>query len=89
VRELKEETGISKFEFLDFKEKLSYFYKKGGGTVFKEVSFFLITTNIKEVKVSEEHKSYKWCDYKEAHELVKFKNTREILKKAKIMVENI
>lgn len=82
-RELKEETGITKFKILDkFKEKINYYYKKDGKTVYKEVVFFLILTENEEVKISEEHKSYKWCDYEEAFKTVKFKNTREVLKKA-------
>jgi|ETNmetMinimDraft_2_1059921.scaffolds.fasta_scaffold04875_2 8-oxo-dGTP pyrophosphatase MutT (NUDIX family) len=88
-RELKEETGIDKFEFVDFKEEITYYYKKEGETMFKKVVFFLITTDVKEVKLSNEHKSYKWCDYKGAYNLAKFKNTRKILEEAKIMVESI
>jgi len=82
-RELKEETGIVDFTFVkDFKEKIDYFYKKENKTVYKEVVFFLILTKSEVVKLSNEHKSYKWADYKEAYKLVKFKNTRNILKKA-------
>ena len=82
-RELKEETGIDKFKFIkDFKERINYFYKKDGNRVYKEVVFFLVFTDDENVRISEEHKSYKWCDYEEAYKLVKFKNTREILKKA-------
>ncbi len=82
-RELKEETGIDKFKFIkDFKERINYFFKKEGKRVYKEVVFFLVLTETEDVKISEEHKSYKWYDYEEAYKLVKFKNTREILKKA-------
>lgn len=82
-RELKEETGIIEFKLLDnFKESINYFYKKEGKTVYKEAVFFLILAEREDVKISEEHKSYKWCSYEEANKLVKFKNTREILKKA-------
>lgn len=83
IRELKEETGIEKFEFLDFKEEISYFYKKDDKNVYKKVIFFLIETNEKEIRLSSEHKSFKWCDYKEAYKLIKFKNAREVLKNAK------
>ena len=82
-RELKEETGIVEFKLLDgFKENINYFYKKEEKTVYKEAVFFLILAEREEVKISEEHKSYKWCSYEEAYKLVKFKNTREILNKA-------
>lgn len=82
-RELKEETGITKFKLIEgFKEKIDYYYKKDEKTVYKEVIFFLITTESEEVKISDEHKSYRWCDHGEAYKLVKFKNTRGVLKKA-------
>jgi len=82
-RELKEETGIVEFKLLDdFKEKINYFYKKDGKTIYKEAVFFLILAEREDVKISEEHKSYKWCSYEEAYKIVNFKNTREVLKKA-------
>jgi len=84
-RELKEETGIVEFKLLDdFKEKINYFYKKDGKTIYKEAVFFLILAEREDVKISEEHKSYKWCDFEEAYKLVSFKNAREVLKKANI-----
>ena len=88
-RELKEETGIVKFKFIDgFSEKLSYFYKKEGKSVYKEVVFFLVFTEDEDVKISEEHKSYKWCNYEEAYKLSNFKNTHQILKKANEYIKN-
>jgi len=82
-RELKEETGIVEFKLLDdFKEKINYFYKKDGKTIYKEAVFFLILAEREDVKISEEHKSYKWCSYEEAYKIVNFKNAREVLKKA-------
>lgn len=89
-RELKEETGIVEFKLLDdFKESINYFYKKEGKTIYKEAVFFLILAEREDVKISEEHKSYKWCSYEEAYNLVKFKNAREILKKANEHIKNI
>lgn len=82
-RELKEETGIEKFKLADsFMERIDYFYKKDGKTIYKENVFFLVLTEDEDVRISEEHKSYKWCDYEEAYKLVKFKNSREVLEKA-------
>ena len=82
-RELKEETGIVKFKLIDnFKEKINYFYKKDEKTVYKEVVFFLVLTENEDVKISKEHKSYKWCGYEEACKLVNFKNSNGVLKKA-------
>ncbi|MEK6856818.1 MAG: NUDIX domain-containing protein [Nanoarchaeota archaeon] len=82
-RELKEETGIDNFKLVNnFLEKINYYYKKEGKTVYKEVVFFLVLTETEDVKISEEHKNYKWCSYEEAHKLIGFKNTRQVLKKA-------
>ena len=82
-RELKEETGIDKFKFVkDFEERINYFYKKDGNSVYKEVVFFLVFTDDENIRISEEHKSYRWCGYEEAYKIVKFKNAREVLKKA-------
>ena len=41
-----------------------------------------LTCSHEDVKISEEHKNYKWCSYEEAHKLIGFKNTRQVLKKA-------
>ena len=88
-RELKEETGIKKFELKDFKHKINYFYRKNNETVFKEVIFFLIITETEEINLSDEHKSYKWSGFSEAYDIVRFKNTREILTKAKEYLKDI
>lgn len=88
-RELKEETGIKDFNFLDFETSISYFYKKNNETVYKEVIFFMVTTKIEDIKLSEEHKSYKWCDVKEANKLVKFKNAKEVLQNAQELIETL
>lgn len=88
-RELKEETGIVEFNLIeDFKEKINYFYKKNGKTFHKEVVFFLVFTDTEKIDISKEHKSYKWSSFEEAYKLVKFKNTREALKKADEYVKN-
>jgi|SRR3989344_5632246 len=86
-RELKEETGIREFKYLDFEAKISYFYRKNKETVYKEVVFFLITTKNEEIKISNEHKSYRWCDVKEANKLIKFKNTKDVFEEANKLIE--
>ena len=82
-REAGEETGIKKIKILpDFRENIKYFFKFKGKTVFKIVTFFLAETEAKKVKISREHIGYKWLPYKEALNQLKFKNAKEILKKA-------
>ncbi len=83
VRELREETGITEARFLDgFKEKITYFYKRQGSTVYKEVIFFLMETNTTAVTISFEHIGYQWLPYTKAMEKLTFKNARDVLQKA-------
>ena len=79
-REIVEETGIEDARILPgFKEKISYFYKLKGQTIYKEVVFFLAETKSGEVKISKEHDDCGWFEYEEAFAKVK---SKEILQKA-------
>ncbi len=83
VRELREETGIVDARFIEgFKEKIVYFYKRQGATVHKEVVFFLMETNTKQVQISFEHIGFKWLTYDQAIGKLTFKNARDVLQKA-------
>jgi len=82
-REIEEETGLDDIKFLEnFKEKINWFYKKDAQVIYKESTFFLAEYKSGDVKISEEHNDFKWCNYKEAMELLKFKNIKEVLEKA-------
>ena len=82
-REILEETGLINIKFLEnFKEKINWFYKKDAQVIYKESTFFLAEYKSGDVKISEEHNDFKWCNYKEAMELLKFKNIKEVLEKA-------
>jgi len=82
-REVKEETGLEDIKFIEgFKEWIKYFFKFKGKTVFKIVTFYLVETKNKDVKISFEHIGYQWLPYKEALEKLTFKNAKEILQKA-------
>lgn len=81
-REIKEETGIEDIKFIPgFREKINYFYRREGKTIFKEVIYFLVETSVKEVRISEEHVGYSWLDFNDAKERLK-ENSRKILEKA-------
>jgi 8-oxo-dGTP pyrophosphatase MutT (NUDIX family) len=83
VRELREETGIIDAHFIEgFKEKITYFYKRQGSTVYKEVIFFLMETNTTNVKLSFEHINFEWCPYEAAIQKLTFKNAKDVLQKA-------
>lgn len=83
VRETKEETGIEDLRFLEgFRETITYFFKRGGRTIRKEVIFFLAETKTSDVKLSYEHVGYDWLSHNEAVERLTFKNAKEVLRKA-------
>jgi len=83
-REIKEETGIEKIEFIPkFKQSIKYFYELRGKNIFEIVTFFLAKTEEKEIKISWEHLGYQWLPYEKALERLTYKNTKEVLEKAR------
>ncbi len=89
IRETKEETGIEDLKFLKgFKEKISYFYRKGKDLVYKEVVFYLAETKEKKVRLSYEHEDYCWLPFEKALEKITFNNSKKLLKKANSYLKN-
>jgi len=83
IRELREETSIADAQFIDgFREKITYFYRRQGNTVHKEVVFFLIETHTRKVELSYEHVGYDWLDYPHAMEKLTFENAKGVLQNA-------
>lgn len=83
TREMMEETGITDAQFIDgFRESISYFYRRQGLTINKEVVFYIIESNTEEVKISFEHVGFIWLDYQHAMEKLTFKNAKDVLLKA-------
>jgi 8-oxo-dGTP pyrophosphatase MutT (NUDIX family) len=83
TRELEEETGIVNARFIEgFREEISYFYRRGGKTVYKEVIFFLIESKDSRVKLSYEHVGYEWLSYEKAMAKLTFANAKKVLAKA-------
>ena len=84
VRELQEETGITDAKFIDdFREAIAYFYRRQGLTIHKEVVFFVMESFTDKVELSFEHVGYTWLDYQHAMEKLTFKNSRDVLEKAR------
>lgn len=82
-REISEETGITELEFDEqFKEKITYFYKRGGKTIFKQVDFFLARTMQTQVTLSHEHVESQWLEFEKALARLTHENARQLLKKA-------
>lgn len=86
IREAKEEANISSLNFLEgFKETQSWFYKREGKLKRKFAAYYLaeITPEqAKQVRISFEHKSFKFLKLKDALEIMRIKNERAMLEKA-------
>lgn len=82
-REIKEETGLDDIKIIEgFKEKIKYFFRWQGKKILKFVSFYLVKTQEKDIKISFEHTGFAWLPYEKALERLTFDNAKEILKKA-------
>ena len=83
LRELKEETGISRGKIVPgFKETIKFMYAWKGKKVLKFVVFYLAKTRQKKVKISWEHKGFVWLPFKEAVKKTTFINAKNVLRKA-------
>ncbi len=83
IRELREETGIARARFIsDFREEISYFYRRGGKTIFKKVTFFLIETEDAAVRLSYEHTGYEWLTLESALKRLTHGNAKKVLRRA-------
>jgi len=88
LREAREEAGIKKIKIIEgFKETVKYVYTFKGKKIFKIVIFYLGKTTQKKAKVSFEHIGYGWYEFKEAKNLLKFKNYQALLEKAKDFIK--
>lgn len=84
-REAEEESGLTDLKILPgFREKISYFYKKDGKTIPKDVIFFLAETAAaeKDVKLSFEHSDYLWLEFAAAAKKITYQSSRKVLEKA-------
>lgn len=90
LREAKEEANLTDLKLINgFREKLSYFYRKDGKTIAKDVIFFLAQTAAaeKDVKLSFEHSDYAWLDFDAAVKKVTYGSSKDVLKKANKFLE--
>ncbi|MEM3637114.1 MAG: NUDIX domain-containing protein [Conexivisphaerales archaeon] len=83
LREVREETGLINVKILPgFKVKIRYTYSKDGKKSPKEVTFFLMKAEPKQIEVSEEHTGYVWLRYDEAIKKISYENARKVLERA-------
>ncbi len=90
-RELFEETGLKEEELTvddDFRESIKYFFKQKDETIFKVVIYFLAKTKRESVKLSDEHEDYRWVGFEEGIDMIPYKNTKDVLRKANRFILN-
>lgn len=89
-RETREETGIVDLNFIEgYREPISYFYRRAGNTVKKEVVFYLVETKTEKVKLSREHVGFDWFTYQRAMERLTYKNARDVVQKAEEILNKL
>jgi len=84
-RELSEETGISKAQFLSKRFIESYRFQKDQVAYNKKVTYFVAIADPLDVNVRIQQKeisSYKWVSIQEAVSLITYKETKNIVRKA-------
>jgi len=90
MRELEEETKITDAHFVgNFREEISYVYRRKGKTIYKKVAYFLVQAQKTKVTLSYEHVAYVWLTYQKAIERLTFKNAKNVLKKAHEFLKNM
>ncbi len=85
LREAEEESGLTDLKLISgFRHRISYFYKKDGKTIAKDVIFLLAKTAAagKDVKLSFEHSEYVWLGFEDAVKKVTYSSSKDVLKKA-------
>ena len=82
-RETEEEVRITELDFVEgYRQPISYYYKRAGKTVYKEVVFYLVEAHTDSVRLSREHVGYDWLSYDRAYERLTYKNAKDTLRKA-------
>jgi bis(5'-nucleosidyl)-tetraphosphatase len=89
-RETEEETGLSDVIFIEgYRQPISYYYKRAGRTVYKEVVFYLLETRTDAIRLSREHVGCTWLSYDLAIQRLTYKNAKETLRKAHEFLESL
>lgn len=90
LRETQEEAGITDLAFIEgYRQPISYYYKRAGKTVYKEVIFYLLESKTDAVRLSREHVGFDWLSYDRAYERLTYKNAKETLRKAHEHLEKL
>lgn len=91
LREVREETGLTKLHVFNQKQTIKYYYRAKGneyrkrkragrGTlIFKLVHFYPAQADFGPVTLSDEHIGFKWMSYQKARRRVTFENAKRVL----------
>jgi tRNA nucleotidyltransferase (CCA-adding enzyme) len=85
IRELKEETGIKKIEFIKRKILLrdNYSFYNSNAKIIKTVDYFIAESLVEKVKIDfDEIINFKWMTFSKSIERLTFKESKKILKQA-------
>ena len=85
LREVEEETGIARRDMKiipGFRVTDKYFFLREKRPIFKIVIFYLVETRKRDIRISREHEGYGWFLPGDAIRTSKFRNSKEIIKKA-------
>ena len=86
-REVREETGIVKLDFIpEFKQTIRYFVNYDGQKRLKFVAFFLARTSQKKVILSFEHQGFAWISYEQSLATATYRSDKQVLKAAEAFI---
>jgi bis(5'-nucleosidyl)-tetraphosphatase len=89
-RETEEEAGITDLTFIQgYRHPISYYYRRAGKTVYKQVIFYVVETHTDAVRLSGEHVGFEWLPYDKAYSRLTYKNAKETLRKAQEFLEGL
>jgi 8-oxo-dGTP pyrophosphatase MutT (NUDIX family) len=82
MREVREETGVSRVKLHKKLGSIKYQFGFRGKTYDKTVHFFLFETDQADAKVGTEHDAMEWMTYERALNTMSYPNEKEMLSKA-------
>jgi bis(5'-nucleosidyl)-tetraphosphatase len=80
IREAREETGLQVQLLPGYRHDIHYAFLNS--KIQKTITFFLAKVENPKVKISDEHKGFKWCTPAEAMQFLKYKEQQGLIEKA-------
>jgi len=88
IREVREETGVSRVKIKGKIGLIRYQFGYRAKTFDKTVHFFLFETDQSDSKVGSEHDFMEWMPFEKALGTLSYPNEKEVLSKAKEMIQS-